>query len=701
MFSTLSTSLCTDSVALDFEHLSSDAPITPGRSSSSLSTSQQQQHSFDGVVRGWQVLSDTIAPIEIPTDGTSPSLCTTRSYIFLVTSSRELPLLSPDKPGMFTPRGLSKPYWDNRVMQSIQRCLGSENAARPTLMLYLWNGSSTSTRTRLYAISRALTLERRLCTRDDLPEKLLYPRHVTALSSTLPTKGLVGGLNLSTAGRVEPDIDAERRARVNTCKPLASEILPGKLYVGGEEPATTLATLKAAGITDVVNLAPSRVPNAFPSEFVYHTFDLYDAASERVESLIPHILRIIHEARCVYVHCQEGVSRSISMTIAYVMWLSGRCFDEAFAHVKTLRSIASPNAGFMTQLILYETSLVNPSVLRVARFGPRKGRDGTPAVLHDIDTSHLFAPANNNINNNNSIFSNNNSLTRASPSSPRATPLELDPRTAYLFVLEKKAYLWQGGACSDVICDGAREAATTVLRFGYYTHGPACKSPKNNGTEIDFVQQPEYAEAAKTMRVVRAGEQGGVLVDLQKHLQAVCGRQIKLVPVTDASLDLAYTPAGAFERLVRGEVDVQPEVCEQISAPPVQRRGTAAPQDVQKSPPLQLRVATSEQQKERPSTAGNEEEEHRNVVLQYPTFDEPLDVFDPEDLDPTGAYLIWRYVQGKQHLYVWLGMEFEHADNPDAVLDAGVEALGEGCYGDAEIVFQWEGEESNVFLGLF
>lgn len=43
------------------------------------------------------------------------------------------------------------------------------------------------------------------------------------------------------------------------------------------------------------------------------------------------------------VHCSQGVSRSASIVIAYLMWRDGKEYEETFRRVKAVRGIANPN----------------------------------------------------------------------------------------------------------------------------------------------------------------------------------------------------------------------------------------------------------------------------------------------------------------------------------------------------------------------
>jgi dual specificity MAP kinase phosphatase len=51
----------------------------------------------------------------------------------------------------------------------------------------------------------------------------------------------------------------------------------------------------------------------------------------------------------VLLHCSQGVSRSASLAIAYLMWQRSASFDEVLASVKAARGVANPNIGFTCQ----------------------------------------------------------------------------------------------------------------------------------------------------------------------------------------------------------------------------------------------------------------------------------------------------------------------------------------------------------------
>ena len=59
----------------------------------------------------------------------------------------------------------------------------------------------------------------------------------------------------------------------------------------------------------------------------------------------------------VLVHCVAGISRSVTVTMSYIMQEMGYSLNDAFDYVKQRKSDISPNFGFMGQLLEFQNKL--------------------------------------------------------------------------------------------------------------------------------------------------------------------------------------------------------------------------------------------------------------------------------------------------------------------------------------------------------
>lgn len=59
----------------------------------------------------------------------------------------------------------------------------------------------------------------------------------------------------------------------------------------------------------------------------------------------------------VLVHCLAGISRSVTITVAYLMYSLSLSLNDAYDHVKRRKPNISPNFSFMGQLMDFERSL--------------------------------------------------------------------------------------------------------------------------------------------------------------------------------------------------------------------------------------------------------------------------------------------------------------------------------------------------------
>lgn len=66
----------------------------------------------------------------------------------------------------------------------------------------------------------------------------------------------------------------------------------------------------------------------------------------------------------VLVHCLAGVSRSVTVTLAYLMHARSLCLEEAFSLVRLRKPDISPNFHFLRQLHSFERQLLDMNPAR-------------------------------------------------------------------------------------------------------------------------------------------------------------------------------------------------------------------------------------------------------------------------------------------------------------------------------------------------
>lgn len=168
------------------------------------------------------------------------------------------------------------------------------------------------------------------------------------------------------------------------------EIVPG-LFLGNASHSGDSRALQKYNIKYVLNVTPD-LPNVFEASggIQYLQIPITDHYSQDLAMHFPAAIQFIEEARsknaAVLVHCLAGVSRSVTVTLAYLMHTRALCLNEAFTLVRDRKPDVSPNFHFMEQLHSFERQLrlsPNETILMDAtssncdRYHPRGGNKFT------------------------------------------------------------------------------------------------------------------------------------------------------------------------------------------------------------------------------------------------------------------------------------------------------------------------------------
>lgn len=186
-----------------------------------------------------------------------------------------------------------------------------------------------------------------------------------------------------------------RREKFSHFEKHCTQITEG-LYVAGDLVAKNRATLDEHGITHVINCVGFLIPNYFEGDMTYFPLWLHDTPNEDIICVVYDCIDYVRTSHRSHdgqgrtlVHCSQGVSRSVSIAIAYVMWKDGGNYDETFKVVKARRGIANPNIGFTSQILIWDKrrrteSLPGGGVDRLYVIAPQSEHDPKYLVAKQV-----------------------------------------------------------------------------------------------------------------------------------------------------------------------------------------------------------------------------------------------------------------------------------------------------------------------------
>jgi len=138
----------------------------------------------------------------------------------------------------------------------------------------------------------------------------------------------------------------------------------GALYLGSLSAATDQDLLRQHHITHIVHVLgdgywfPTNPGESgggvWKDGFCSYRIDILDESTadlgRHLESVCGFIDRTLKSGRNLLVHCHQGISRSASITIAYLILNHGMSFETAYGMVKRKRACIKPNSGFLRVL---------------------------------------------------------------------------------------------------------------------------------------------------------------------------------------------------------------------------------------------------------------------------------------------------------------------------------------------------------------
>ncbi|XP_035032614.2 dual specificity protein phosphatase 22-B [Hippoglossus stenolepis] len=130
-----------------------------------------------------------------------------------------------------------------------------------------------------------------------------------------------------------------------------NKVLPN-LYLGNIKDARDKELLAQHNISHILSIHDTAAPVL--EDMRYLCISAADHSKQDLTQYFRDSITFIHESRlkgegCL-VHCVAGVSRSVTLVVAYIMTVTGRGWVEALAAVRAARPCAGPNLGFLRQL---------------------------------------------------------------------------------------------------------------------------------------------------------------------------------------------------------------------------------------------------------------------------------------------------------------------------------------------------------------
>ncbi len=144
-----------------------------------------------------------------------------------------------------------------------------------------------------------------------------------------------------------------------------SVIINEKLYQGKGMQATNPKVVQDLKITHIINITKEH-NNEFPEKITYLRLPIDDEKGSNLlkyfEETSKFIENALNKKGVVFVHCNLGVSRSSAVVLAYLMKSQTINLEDAFSFLKSRRSCAKPNIGFLAQLSEWELQVYGSKV---------------------------------------------------------------------------------------------------------------------------------------------------------------------------------------------------------------------------------------------------------------------------------------------------------------------------------------------------
>ncbi|XP_072940824.1 dual specificity protein phosphatase 14-like [Epargyreus clarus] len=174
----------------------------------------------------------------------------------------------------------------------------------------------------------------------------------------------------SVGSENEPTVEVEQakltKEELNKGCPLGVSRVTTSVYICGAHALPGAVRALRPGL--VVSAAPELPPP--PEDYVpRHYVPLLDTPNSDMHPYMERVADLINEVvlrdENVLVHCVAGVSRSVTLCLAYLVKWQKMTLRDAYHHLKLRRPQIRPNTGFFKQMIKYEERLFGEASVKM------------------------------------------------------------------------------------------------------------------------------------------------------------------------------------------------------------------------------------------------------------------------------------------------------------------------------------------------
>lgn len=180
----------------------------------------------------------------------------------------------------------------------------------------------------------------------------------------------------------------------NPFDPCDAILVCDHVYLGCVLSSQDRVRLLGLNVGYIINCT-KQLPQAFENDFTYMRLEVDDADHEDISCYFDAASAFIEGARSknknVFVHCMQGMSRSATIILAWLLRYKRMSLNNAYWMAKGRRHCLSPNPGFIRQLASYEATIFHGDCSFDTE-AYAKGRFGSywPEEMLDLTCTHAM-----------------------------------------------------------------------------------------------------------------------------------------------------------------------------------------------------------------------------------------------------------------------------------------------------------------------